>query len=235
MRAIILAAGLGTRLLPLTQDIPKTLLTIAGETFLERQLRILRKCGMKDITIVTGYHSEKIAELYGEELSIRYNPEYQRTGNIFSLWTVRDLLTDDVLIISADGIFTEEPLRAMLVDHKPYCLLIVKKPCDGEAMKIKVKGDIIADISKAIPIEEAYGEFAGISIVRKEGLEVFQRSLLKWVQKTPESSVATIFQDLAKNGCRINFISISHGWIEVDTKEDYEEAKKLFESKPPLD
>jgi len=102
MKAIILAAGYGSRMYPLAQDMPKCLLTIRGETLLARQLRILRSCGINDISVVTGFHREKIVELYGEEVSIRYNPHYEITGNIFSLWVARNLLTDDVIIMNSE-------------------------------------------------------------------------------------------------------------------------------------
>jgi len=227
MKAIILAAGYGSRMYPLVQDMPKCLLTIKGETILARQFRILRNCGVKDITVVTGFHHEKIAELYGEEVSIRYNPHYEITGNIFSLWVARDLLTDDVIIMNSDVIFTEEPVRAVVADGNSYCLIVDKGPCDEEAQKVKVTGDNVVDISKMIPPEETFGEFIYIAKIKKEGLETFKESLFEYVKKNSNAGWSSTFGDLAKKGYQVNFILISNPWTEIDTKEDYAEAEKF--------
>ncbi|GAI24875.1 unnamed protein product, partial [marine sediment metagenome] len=169
MRAIILAAGYGSRMYPMVQDIPKCLLTIKGETFLARQLRILTTCGINDILVVTGFHHEKIVALYGEEVSIRYNPHYEITGNIFSLWVARDLLNDDVIVMNSDIIFTDEPIRALVADDNPYCLIIDRISLDAEAQKVKSVGNVIVEVGKSIPVEEAYGEAIGIAKIKKEG------------------------------------------------------------------
>ena len=228
MKAIILAAGYGSRMYPLAQNMPKCLLTIKGETLLGRQLRILRSCGVEDITVVTGFHQEKILERYGEEVSIRYNPHYEITGSIFSLWVAREILTDDVIIINSDVICTEEPIRDLLADDNPYCFIVDKGACDKEARKVKVIGDVIVDTSKTIPAEEAEGEHIGIAKIKKEGLAAFKESLFECVKRDSHLGFPDVFADLARKGCRINFVLINSPWTEVDTEQDYVEAKKLF-------
>jgi len=228
MKAIILAAGYGSRMYPLAQDMPKCLLAIKGETLLARQLRILRSCGINDITVVTGFHHEKIVELYGEELSIRYNPHYETTGNIFSLWVARDSLNDDVIVTNSDTIFTEEPITALLANDDVHCLIIDNKSLDAEAQKVKSIDNIIVEVGKSIPIEEAYGEAIGIAKIKKQGVEVFKESMFECVKGDSNANWPTIFQNVAEKGHRVNFILINSPWIEVDTREDYEEAKRLF-------
>jgi len=228
MKAIILAAGYGSRMYPLVQDMPKCLLTIKGETLLARQLRIVRSCDISDITVVTGFHSEKIVKQYGEHVSIRHNPHYEITGNIFSLWIARDLLTDDVIVVNADIIFTEEPLKDLLVDDNVYCLVVDKRPVRRDERKVKVSGDVIVDTSMTMPAEEAFGEAIGVAKIKREGVEDFQKSLFECVKRDSHSGWPDTFGDLARKGHRVNFILINTPWIEVDTKEDYEEAKRLF-------
>lgn len=236
MKAVILAAGYGSRMYPLAQDIPKCLLTIKGETWLGRQLRILKNCGIKDITVITGFHQEKIVELYGEEVSIRYNPHYEITSTIFSLWIARDLLNDDALILSADIIFTEKPIRTLLANDNSYCLIVDKKSfdaeaeSDAEAEKVKTIDNIIIEVSKSVVAEEAYGEFMAIAKIKKEGLEVFRESMFECVKKDSNAYWSAIFQNMLEKGHQINFILIDSPWIEIDTKEDYKEARKLFEN-----
>jgi len=228
MKAIITAAGYGSRMYPLAQNTPKCLLTIKGETLLARHLRILRGCGIEDITVGTGFHQEKIVERYGEEVSIRYNPHYEITGSIFTLWVVRDLLTDDVILMNADVIYTEEPIKALLADDNPYCLIVAKGPCDEEARKVKVLDGVVVDATKWIALEETFGEFVYIAKIKKEGLADFKESLFECVKSDSHLGWPDTFGDLAKKGRRVNFILINTPWIEVDTKEDYEEAQRLF-------
>lgn len=231
MKAVILAAGYGSRMYPLVQDMPKCLLTIKGETLLARQLRMLRGCGIEDITVVTGFRQEKIVELYGVEVSIRYNPHYEITGNIFSLWVARNLLTDDVIVMNADLICTEEPMRALLADDSPYCLVVDKRPARRDERKVKIVGDVIVDTSMIMPAEEAFGETIGVAKIKKEGVEEFKKSLFECVKRDSHSGWPDTFGDLARKGHRVNYILINSPWIEVDTKEDYEEAKSLFGAK----
>lgn len=231
MKAIILAAGYGSRMYPLVQDRPKCLLIIKGQTLLARQLRILRSYGIEDVAVVTGFHRERIVELYGEEVSIRYNPHYEITGSIFSLWVVRNLLTDDVVVTNADVIFTEELIKALLADDNPYCLVIDNRALDAEAQKVKTTGNIIVGVGKSIPVEEAYGEAIGIAKIKKEGVEVFKEAMFECVKRDSNANWPVIFQNVAEKKHRVNFILINSPWIEVDTKEDYEEAKRLFGAK----
>lgn len=228
VRVIILAAGYGSRTYPLAQDKPKCLLTIKYETILERQLRILKKSGLKDITVVTGFHEEKIIDLYGEEISIRHNPHYEITNSIFSLWVTRDILSDDFIVINSDVVYTNEVINNLLENNNIYCLVIDKKQCDEEDCKVIVVDNLIVDISKEIPLEKSYGEFIGMAKVRKEGTEAFCKFLFKCTKKNSNTGYPMVFQHLAKNKYKVNFILIKSPWIEIDTKEDYWEAKKMF-------
>lgn len=229
MKAIILAAGYGSRMYPMAQDMPKCLLTIAGETLLARQLRILRSCGINDVTVVTGFHYEKIVELYGEEVAIRYNPHYDITTNIFSLWIVRDLLIDDVIVINSDNIFTEEPIKSLLIDDNPYCLVVDNEgTLDAEAQKVKIVGNIIVEVGKTVLAGEAYGEAIGIVKIRKEGTGALKETMFECLKGGTIANWMTLFQNIAEKKHRVNYIVINTPWVEIDTKKDYEEAQRKF-------
>ena len=99
MNAIILAAGMGTRLRPLTEERPKSLVEIAGESFFARQLRQLREAGIADITVVTGYKAEAFAPWRGEPgLSFVHNPVFDTKNNLWSMLAARDRLGDTVVL-----------------------------------------------------------------------------------------------------------------------------------------
>lgn len=231
MKAIILAAGYGSRMYPLAQDMPKCLLTIKGETLLGRQLRILKSCGIKDITVVTGFHREKIVELYGEEVSIRYNPHYEITGNMFSLWTAREILTDDFIVFNADVVFSEGILRDLLSNTDSYCAVVDRKACDEEDQKVIVIDGRIVDVGKQLPIQKAYGELIGVAKILKERTKAFGKAIFECVKRDSSLNWPIVFKQVAKEGHVIKFILTKGPWIEIDTKDNYEKAKELFEKR----
>ena len=103
MRAIILAAGMGTRLRPITLTTPKSLIEVAGETLIERQIRFLQEKGVHEIIVVTGYLAEKfgfLREKYG--VTLVHNAEYQRYNNFYTMYLVKDYLADSY-VIDADN------------------------------------------------------------------------------------------------------------------------------------
>ena len=226
MKAIILAAGYGSRLYPLTRDTPKCLLTIGGETILERQLRILRNCGVEDITVVAGFHHEKILK-YGREVSVVYNPLYEVSSGLFSLWTARDVLNDDSIIMCSDVIFTEEPIKALVADDNPYCL-VVRREADTYQRRIKVVDGLIVDASKTIPAEETFGEFGDIVKIKKEGLKVFKEYLFQCAKENSYYAFVETFRLMARKGHKVNFILVKSPYMDIDTKEDYAEAQRIF-------
>lgn len=99
MRAIILAAGMGTRLRPFTEDRPKSLVEVAGEPMAERQIRFIREKGIEDITMVVGYKSEcfdYLVEKYGVKLV--FNDKFDDYNNIYSMYLVRDILSESYVL-----------------------------------------------------------------------------------------------------------------------------------------
>ena len=99
MKAILLAAGMGTRLRPLTYNTPKSLIEVNGKPLAERQIEFLKEKGINDITIVTGYLSEKfeyLREKYG--VNLVYNDKYDKYNNIYTMYLVKELLADSYVI-----------------------------------------------------------------------------------------------------------------------------------------
>lgn len=232
MKAIILAAGYGSRMYPLTQDKPKCLLTINNETLLARQLRILKGYGIEDVTVVTGFYQSKIVELYGKEVAICYNPHYEITGSIFSLWTARELLNDDVIILNADVVFTKEPIEALLIDDNPYCLVVDNREAlDTEDQRVKVEGGNIIEVSKSIPIDEAYGEAIGIARIKKGALELFKSAMFECVKRDSNDYWLSIFQNIAERNRQVKYILVDSLWAENDTEEEYQKARIKFAGK----
>ena len=229
MKAIITAAGGGSRMYPLAQDIPKCMLPLHNETILGRQLRILRSCGVLDITVVVGFHEEVIIDSFGGEVSIRHNPRYKTTNNLFSLWIARDALTDDTLLLNADGVFSEQPIRDLITSEHVYVLGSDNKTGMREdARKIRVVDGLVVESSHALPSKLAFGEVAGMAKIKKEGIEAYKGVMSQMDKRDPHIFWADAFNLLIKQSLKVHYVLVDTPWIEIDTKEDYKEARKLL-------
>ena len=173
MRAVILAAGVGKRLWPVTQHKPKCLIEIGGQTLLSRYLEVLASVQIRDVTIVVGYKQEMIRAAVGTQhrgVSISYlvNEEFHR-GSISSLWIARSVLSDDVVIMDADVLFHREILRRLVTSPFTNCLLMddtVKQT--GEECMVVVAGGRVIALSKKMPERyDVAGEGVGFLKVRR--------------------------------------------------------------------
>lgn len=127
MNAIIMAAGMSSRFIPLSWECPKGLLEVKGEILIERQIRQLKDAGVKDITIVTGYMSNKFDYLSDKySVDLVYNPDYERYNNTSTLMCVLDRLAD-TWICSSDNYFTEN-----IFNVRPLCSQYSAVYCEGE-------------------------------------------------------------------------------------------------------
>ncbi len=233
MKAFVLAAGCGSRMYPLAQDMPKCLLAIQDETILGRQLRILRSCRVTDIAVVAGFEHERIREHFASQNCIVYNPDYESTNSIVSLWLARELMTDSFLVLNADVVFTETSIRRLLADGNTYSLLVTKDTCDAEDMKVAVSGGTVVGISKTLDVEETCGAFAQVAKVNREGAEQFREALGHCATEDPQQWWPAAFDLLAARGHRVSVVDARGPWVEVDTPEDYKRAQTLFERRNP--
>jgi choline kinase len=233
VKAFILAAGCGSRMYPLAQDMPKCLLAIQDETILGRQLRILRSCGVADATVVAGFKHERIGDLFASQNRIVYNPDYESTNSIVSLWLAGELMTDSFLVLNADVVFTETSIRRLLADANTYSLLVTKDTCDAEDMKVAVSGGTVVGVSKTLDVEETYGAFAQVAKVNREGAAQFREALGHCATEDPQQWWPVAFDLLAARGHRISVVHLREPWVEVDTPEDYERAQTLFGLRNP--
>jgi CTP:phosphocholine cytidylyltransferase-like protein len=169
MNAIILAAGMGTRLRPLTDKVPKALVETAGESFFSRQLRLLRAAGVKGITVVTGYHAEAFEPWMGQpNLEFVFNAHYHDRNNLFSMLLVADRLSRDpegCLVLEGDvwpgeGVLPSQPLprSSWLVGHREAMEneWVVHEAPDGRVTEIEVasgSGWILTGMSFWLPAD----------------------------------------------------------------------------------
>jgi L-glutamine-phosphate cytidylyltransferase len=234
MKLIILAAGKGERLLPLTRNTPKSLLEIGnGLTVLENQLETIGENGINKIVIVTGYKSEqieaKIKDYNNFDIKIVYNPFYDISNNLVSAWMARYEMTDDFIIINGDVIFNSNVIKGLLNANTDICIAINKKEqYDEEDMKVKINDGVISSISKEIPIDEADGESIGMIKFRTKGKARLISTLDNLVRnkKFVMAFLPAAIQRIIEEGYTVNFFQSSpDDSAEIDFHPDLEAVK----------
>ena len=225
MKAIIAAAGRGSRLGALTSNRPKGLLPINGESIIARQIRILKSYGITDVAIVTGYRSEKVIEQFNNKVTFFINPDYLTTTSPYSLYKAIDFMDEDIVVMFSDVVFSEEALKGLLENQHQYCLLVDNKYCDQEAVKVQVSGNKVINAGKHLSLNESFGEWAYIFRIRKSGLAAFKDTLLECADK--KLGTIHIFIKLINKGCNVYYELVKGEWTEVDFVKDYREAKRV--------
>ena len=245
MKAIILAAGQGTRLKKYTENLPKGMLKFKGKTLIERQLETYRECGIEDIIIVTGYASDKITY---EGVKYYRNDRYAETNMVESLMCAKDEFNDDVIVSYSDIIFEKRLLEGMMESKDDYACAVddnwkeywMKRygriDFDTESLVIDENG-YITELGKENPrIEDISARYIGLLKFSQKGLknivaimdDAYQRFHDRpWQQsgKTVRKAYMTdLLNAVIESGEKVKAIKFKNGWLEFDTNEDYENA-----------
>lgn len=222
MKAVILAAGIGSRL---SRPFPKSLSVLPyGETILGRQIRIMRELGIGEIIIVVGFKMTLIMEQF-PEVYYKYNPNYYITNTSKSLHCALEHLDDDILWMNGDVVFDKAILKEVLKSRENNLICVDTKNCGEEEVKYTLNNEgFISEISKQVVNPE--GEAVGINFIRKQDLPTFIKALTACADDDYfEKGMELIIEE------KILFkpIDISeHKCIEVDFEEDWLSAQKAF-------
>lgn len=232
MQAIIMAAGKGSRLGMLTEDKPKSFLEINGEKLIEHNIRLLQKYGINDIIIVTGYHDTDFYELFGgtDGISFVYNPYYEFVNVLGSFYLARNELNDDFVYLHADTLCEESIFEELLNHLGDIVLPVDMKPCDDEAMKVKIDKDKkIIYINKQMDGKDAFGEFIGFMKIKKpvipDLIDITENLLRKKVYNAYFEAAIQEIINMKKFDVQY-FTTAGRFWAEIDFLEDYERACK---------
>src|SRR5215203_6034332 len=166
MKAIILAAGKGTRLNGLDLK-PKCLFEVGGQTLLKRQIAALRELNVNDIVIVLGFEAERIRRLYEHTASFVINSRFEETSSLYSLWLAKEYLLEGFVVLNCDVLFHPQLLTRLLSSPFDDALLVdlVDKNNNrlgDEEMKVQVSDGLVVDIRKDLDPAEADGENVGV-------------------------------------------------------------------------
>lgn len=250
MKAIILAAGQGTRLKKYTENLPKGMLSFMGQTIIERQIAMYRQCGIEKIIVVRGFAAEKIAY---ERITYYTNEDYANTNMVESLMAARTEFDDDVIVSYSDILFEEKMLRTMMKSEMDFTVAVDDnwKPYwekrygevdfDTESLVLD-ENDNIVELGQESPrLEDIDARYVGLLKFSKAGLQHIQTIMnaayadfedKPWQQsgKTVRKAYMTdLLQAVIESGKSVKAERFQNGWIEFDTNEDYENACKWVE------
>ena len=171
-KAVVVAAGISSRLYPLTLEMPKCLIKINSVTLLKRSILQLRKNGIDQIAVVVGFHRQKIIDAMKDipGIDFIFNPFFKETNNLASLGQARSFIEEDSFIYLHSDIIYEENILRKCLASKPNSLVVDENSIDEEAMKVMLVGQKLIESSKSIPLNKAGGEWIGMTLFKKTAL-----------------------------------------------------------------
>lgn len=234
MKTIILAAGIASRLRPLTNNTPKCLLSVGDKCLLQRAIDALLANGLNDFIIVTGYLHTMIEDYIGKnypQLKVEYiyNEQYASTNNIYSLWLTKDVVKDhDILLLDSDILFDSRIVKALLDSEHPNCLALNKHELGEEEIKLILDENYkIKEISKTCSIKDAAGESIGIEKFSSALTNQLMNEMDDMILNKNQSNVfyEAAFENIIRKGSEIYAVDTTqHFSMELDTVEDFEHA-----------
>ena len=245
MKAIILAAGMGTRLSKYTEGLPKCMLKFNGKTLIERQVETLRKSGINDITIVKGYMPDKI-NIKGVKYYI--NEDFADTNMVETLFAAENELNDEILVCYADILYEEKTIKRILQskadigvtvddDYWDYWEARMDNPEEDTESLVINNGRIVELGDTKCSLDKAKVRYVGLIKFSKKGVEalreVYHENRKKYYDKNEpwlrsksfkKAYMTCMLQALINNGYEVEPIIVTRGWMEFDNNEDYEKA-----------
>lgn len=245
MKAVILAAGQGTRLKKYTENLPKGMLSFMGKTIIWRQIETYRNCGIEDIIVVRGFAAEKISY---EGVRYYMNEDYANTNMVESLMAAKNEFDDDLIVSYSDILFEEQMLRKMMKSSADYAAAVDDNwkeywqkrygriDFDTESLSID-ENDNIVELGLENPKFEAIdARYVGLLKFSKEGLKyienIMEKAYLNYGDKPWQQSgkpvrkayMTDLLNAVIESGKKVRAERFHNGWIEFDTNEDYEKA-----------
>jgi choline kinase len=182
MKAIIMAAGIGSRLKDISNNKPKCLIEKEGETLIERSVSLLQSRGISEISVVTGYKSELVHQTLQARVKYFHNPYFAVTNSIASLWLAREWLCDDVLLMNADLYYEETVLDLILEETNCAVMLSDSTRIDDADFRFCVRGNRILKAGKKLSAQDTDGEYVGIVRIDKRFIEPFRVRLEEMIK-----------------------------------------------------
>src|SRR6478735_156543 len=236
--AVVLVAGIGSRLRPMTDDRPKALVDLGGETILGRTVRLLASYGVRKIVLATGYREDAVrAAMQAAPLTVEYcrNPEFDRTQNSVSLALCRAALgTAAFFKLDGDVVFQRQVLERLDASAAELAVAVDSgRMVDAEAMKVTLSSPgatTIGAFGKGIPLSQSAGESIGIERISSS----FSATLFDALQSVIGGGQTGLYYEdvysslIAANALQAEAVPVADlPWTEVDDFSDLERAREM--------
>ena len=253
MKAIIIGAGRGRRLMPLTEDDPKCFAPIAGRRIIDWNLESLRGGGLQEIVFIGGWQIDKVRGDY-PHLTFCHNDRWEQNNILASLMYARDHMAEGFVCSYADILYRPSIVRR-LVEHPGEITLAVdtdwrsryhhrSEHPEDDAEKVRVAGETIVEISRRIPAHAAHGEYIGVAKFSPAGAarlcEHYDRVIGEFdgrpFREAPgvqKAYLIHLLQDMIELGVAMSKVDTHGDYLEIDTTEDYDLANRFWDSAQP--
>ena len=239
MKAIILAAGVGSRIRPLTDNCPKSLLRVGGKTILEMMISHIQENGIHEIVFVLGYlqrHIQDYVETHFPDLKATFitNRRFTETNTGYSLMLAIEAIQDSPFVkFDADVVFDSQILKNLIECESDNCLCIDKNiNLDAEEIKVIIdKDNRVLKASKTVNPKDAVGESIGIEKISQHTSRLLLKELKSMMQDDSnlQEYYEGAYENLIDNNVAFHALDITDlNWIEIDTHGDFETAERLF-------
>ena len=246
-KALILAAGQGTRLRPHTDHKPKCMVELLGKPMLHRQLEVLESAGIKDLVLIGGYKADK---LNAPQTKIVLNPRFAETNMVSTLFCAESEMTDgeDLIISYGDIVYEPKVLQSLLATDAPIVIAVdnnwldlwqsrMEDPLsDAETLKLDANGNITELGKKPTSLAEIQGQYMGLIKIRGDFIKTF-KSFYHQLDKTQiydgkdfdNMYMTSFLQLMIDAGHQAKAAFTENGWVEVDSVEDLAHYEKMHE------
>jgi choline kinase len=242
MRAIIIGAGRGRRLMPTTADAPKCFAKVQGKRLLNWAVEALSGAGIRDICFIGGYQIDKVRADY-PTFTFRHNTDWENNNILASLMYAEDLMTEPFVCTYSDTLFTADVVKRVLANPADIVLSVDTHWLEryehrsdhppNDAEKVTVANGLVTRVHRGIEISAAHGEFTGIANISSAGAAIlkehYHRCKARYAGKPFREAVEFekaylihLLQDMIEAGVPMAHADTQGSYIEVDTQQDFE-------------
>ncbi|GMR13700.1 MAG: hypothetical protein BMS9Abin29_1913 [Gemmatimonadota bacterium] len=227
MKAIILAAGQGSRLGAKAKGLPKALQRVGNQTLIEHQLEALSAEGVGPVVVVIGHGADHIKTVLGDSVDYVLNEKAEETNSLYSLWLARDWLREDVLLLNCDVLFHPDILKRLLRASGSALAYDSTSASGAEQTKVGMRGPNVSDLGKDFPDTGARGENVGIIKLDAEGSLALRSKTEAIIRSGGENSwvteaVRAILAEVGVEGVNVAGLP----WVEIDFPYDLDRARR---------
>ena len=235
MKAVILSAGQGKRLLPLTEDQPKCALLLGGRSMLEWQLEALSAGGASEAVVATGFQADLVAEIVRRfrkfPTRLSHNPFYAHCDNLGTCWTARHEMTDPFVLINGDTMFEPDVFRRLAASpcRRPITLVVSSKDhYDADDMKVIAADGLLHRVDKQLPLDQVNGESIGMIRFQGPGPGLFRQKLEEMMAEASSLNrwYLSAVDILARQGLVGTESAAGLDWCEIDDHADLAHARR---------